>query len=102
MLTIHIRSRFLCECKSRPFCEHPVSFDIDELLPVVHRYPARFAVLGGGGDLNPMILRAHREGVVSPEVKQKFRARALAILSKRAIGLGEFASEHPTGNRYAL
>lgn len=72
----------------------PVFLDAEELLPVARRHPGRFAVLGGGGTLNVMIHRAHKEGVVTSEVKRRFQARALEILSKGAIGFGEFAVEH--------
>lgn len=74
--------------------DHPVIFDVDELLPVARSHPGRFHVLGGGGSLNVMIHRAAREGVVSREMKERFQAKALEIVSKGAVGFGEFAVEH--------
>jgi hypothetical protein len=72
----------------------PVLFDVEELLPAVRKHPDRFATLGGGGTLNVMIHRAHKEGAVTPEMRERFRARALEILARGAAGFGEFAAEH--------
>ncbi|MEW6668896.1 MAG: amidohydrolase family protein [Thermodesulfobacteriota bacterium] len=74
--------------------DHPVALDVEELVPAVRKHPGRFAVLGGGGTLNRMIHRSHREGAVTSKLKEQFRGRALDILSKGAIGFGEFAAEH--------
>lgn len=73
---------------------HSKTFDIEELLFVVRAYPDRFALLGGGGLLNPMIHGAPGEKVVKPEMKERFRAKALQILSLGAVGFGELAAEH--------
>jgi predicted TIM-barrel fold metal-dependent hydrolase len=74
--------------------ELPRSFDMEDLLPVVRKFHGRVFVLGGGGSLNLMIHEAHKEGVVTPELKKRFEERALEILSKGAVGFGEFAVEH--------
>lgn len=69
------------------------SSDYEILLASVKDYPDRFAVLGGGALLNPMIyLYAPEE--VTPEVEAEFEARAREIIAGGAIGFGEFTAEH--------
>jgi len=74
--------------------DHPNRYTFEDLLGPVKRYPDRFAFLGGGGTLNVMIHQAVRDGMTSPEVKNKFGKKAVEILSKGAIGFGEMAAEH--------
>ncbi|RJR33731.1 MAG: hypothetical protein C4576_27510 [Desulfobacteraceae bacterium] len=92
MGNLGIRKMFLMAPPFSP--DHPMVFDVEELLPVPRGSPDRFAILGGGGSLNTMIHHAHKEGVVSTELKERFRKRAVEILSKGAIGFGEFAVDH--------
>ena len=73
---------------------HPVTFDVDELLPVARKYPDRFIVLGGGGLLNVMIHKAGDKVQLPPELEKRFRETALEILSKGAKGFGEFTADH--------
>jgi hypothetical protein len=73
---------------------NPRSFDVEELLPVVRKFQGRFFVLGGGGSLNIMIHEAVDEETITSELKRRFKERALEILSKGAVGFGEFAVEH--------
>lgn len=73
---------------------HRGIFDTDELLPFARKNPARIAVLGGGGILNVMIHREEKSNSVSPEIKASFEKKAVDIISRGAVGLGEFAAEH--------
>jgi len=77
---------------------HPNRYDIEDLMGVIKRYPRRFALLGGGGSLNPMIQRALQRGEVSPRLRKEFERRALEILKKGALGFGEMAVEHLSFN----
>jgi hypothetical protein len=78
-----------------PFApQSPQSYDYTDLIPVVKKHAGRFAFLGGGGTLNVMIHQTASEKEISPALKEKFKAIALAILDKGALGFGEFAVEH--------
>jgi len=84
--------------------DHSNSYEFNDFLALVKKYPDRFAFLGGGGTLNVMIQRAVRDGETTPETKRMFEKKAQEILSKGAIGLGEMAAEHfslgPTHNHH--
>ncbi len=69
-------------------------FEIDDFLPVIGKYPERIAILGGGGSLNVMIHQMEKSDSVTPEMKIQFEKKADDIISKGAIGFGEFAIEH--------
>ena len=73
---------------------HRGLFEIDDLFPVVRSAPDRIAVLGGGGSLNVMIHETGKSESVSPEIKARFEKKAAEIISRGAIGFGEFAIEH--------
>lgn len=49
----------------------------EDLLPIVQKYPDRFAALGGGGSLNVMIQKAVKDGEVTAAMEKEFDARAL-------------------------
>jgi predicted TIM-barrel fold metal-dependent hydrolase len=66
----------------------------EDLLPIVKKYPDRFAALGGGGSLNVMIQQAVKEGRVTAAVEKEFDDRALALAQKGAAGFGVMAIEH--------
>ena len=68
-------------------------FDGQVLFIQAKRYPGRFAVLVGGGTLNPIIHRIAPANVTE-EVKRDFEAEAERLLSDGAIGFGEIASLH--------
>jgi len=72
------------------------TFVMDDLLPVIKKYPGSFYLLGGGGSLNLIIQGATvgENGKVSSSVQNRFKRKALEILEKGAIGFGEFAVEH--------
>ena len=66
----------------------------DDLLPIVKRYPNRFAALGGGGTLNVMIQQAVKEGRVTKSMIGAFDDRALKLVQEGAVGFGEMSAEH--------
>ncbi|MCP4150557.1 MAG: amidohydrolase family protein, partial [bacterium] len=74
--------------------ENKNKYECDDYFDVVAKYPDRFAFLGGGGTLNVMIREALAAGNTSAAIKKKFKKKALELLSKGAIGFGEFAIEH--------
>ena len=74
--------------------DNPGRWDAELILPAVKKHPAKLAVLGGGGTLNPMILEAYRTGDAGPEVRKKFRARAEELLKQGVVGFGELSIEH--------
>lgn len=67
---------------------------LDDILPVVKRYPGRFAVVGGGGSLNVLIQQAVKAGHVTEALKEEFDAAAAEIIKKGAVGFGEMTAEH--------
>ena len=72
----------------------PGNFDYADFLPELRRHGNRFAFLGGGGTLNPM-LHAHRDAEsVTPKVHQDFVDAANRILDAGAAGFGEIAVLH--------
>ena len=70
------------------------SFDVYDLFPVIRKNPDRFVCLGGGGTLNVMIHQYKDEPAISPSKKTRFREQAMDILSKGAVGFGEFSVVH--------
>ncbi len=71
-----------------------LSLYLEDLLPIVEKYPDRFAALGGGGSLNLMIQQSIKEGRVTAAMEKKFDARALELIRKGAVGFGEMTAEH--------
>jgi hypothetical protein len=69
-------------------------FDADVIAAAEKAYPSKFAFMGGGGTLNPMIQEAARTREISPELKQKFRQAAEEIVREGAAGFGEMSAEH--------
>ncbi|MFC1807101.1 amidohydrolase family protein [Candidatus Omnitrophota bacterium] len=67
---------------------------MDYLLPVMEKYPGRFAVLGGGGSLNVMIQEAIAAGGVTDGLLQRFDNKAAELVYKGAVGFGEMTAEH--------
>jgi predicted TIM-barrel fold metal-dependent hydrolase len=72
--------------------KHKLYFE--DLLPILERYPDRFAALGGGGSLNVMIQQAILEGHVTERMEKAFDARASELVRKGAVGFGEMTAEH--------
>ena len=77
--------------------DHPGNFDAEILLPAAKKYPGKFAVLGGGGTLNAMIIQSVATGDVSPAMQKRFKERAEVLLGEGVIGFGEMAAEHFDG-----
>lgn len=72
----------------------PGYVDAPDFLPELRRHGNRFAFLGGGGILNPM-LHAHRDPEsVTPEFEQQFVDAANKLLDQGAAGFGEIAVLH--------
>jgi len=74
--------------------QHPHSYDYNYFIPVLKKYPERFAFLGGGGTLNVMIHNTTHPNSISPKLQKEFKQKALEILSAGAIGFGEMSAEH--------
>src|SRR5437667_12027917 len=69
-------------------------WDAEMILPAIKKHPAKLAVLGGGGTLNPMLLEAYRTGNAGPEARRQFREPAEALLNQGVVGFGEWSIEH--------
>ena len=74
--------------------EHPNRYDYRALAEVAKKNPERFAFLGGGGSLNPMIHESPDSGKLTPELRRKFEEIATEILRDGAVGFGEMTAEH--------
>ncbi len=57
-------------------------------------YPDRFAYVGGGSSLNPLLQKAVREGAVTEALRTEFTETAQGILENGAVGFGEIAVLH--------
>jgi predicted TIM-barrel fold metal-dependent hydrolase len=77
--------------------DRPGSFDAEVLLPTAKKYPGKLAVLGGGGSLNPMIMKSVATGDAGPAVQKQFRARAEELIREGVAGFGEMTAEHFDG-----
>lgn len=69
-------------------------FTLEGFSREARNYPDRFAVMGGGGTLNPMINDASPDGKVSDSLRRRFEERAEEILSMGAVGFGEMTALH--------
>jgi len=77
--------------------DHPGHYDAEDMLAEAAKYPGKLGVLGGGGTLNAMIMRAVATGDDGAEVRAQFKARAEQLLHDGAIGFGEMTAEHFNG-----
>jgi predicted TIM-barrel fold metal-dependent hydrolase len=73
------------------------AYDAEVVMPAVREHVGRVAVLGGGGSLNPMIMRASATGDAGPAVQAQFKERAESLLRLGVVGFGEMAAEHFAG-----
>ena len=73
-------------------------YSVDELLDVAKRYPDRFALLGGGGTLNPIIQEAVQAGRVTNDMRSRFERHAEDLIRKGVVGFGEMTAEHLSFN----
>jgi len=77
--------------------DDPMAFDAEVVLAAAKGHADRIGVLGGGGSLNPMIMRSVMTGDAGPQVRQKFKERAEELLRLGVSGFGEMAAEHFVG-----
>ena len=77
--------------------DDPMAYDAEVVLPAAKGHADRIGVLGGGGSLNPMIMRSVMTGDAGPQVRQKFKERAEELLRLGVSGFGEMAAEHFVG-----
>lgn len=68
-------------------------YDYDSFFTAIKSSPTRFAFLGGGGSLNPMLLAAQDKDV-SDELRREFQDKADEILQQGAAGFGEVTAHH--------
>lgn len=68
--------------------------DHEPYIELARAFPGRFAYLGGGGSLNPMIHAASARGSVGDADRAAFAARAEQILRDGALGFGELTALH--------
>ena len=69
-------------------------YDTSAFVGALQRHRGRFAYLGGGGALNPIIHRYADPAAVTDVVKRDFAAAAEAVIQSGAVGFGEMASLH--------
>jgi predicted TIM-barrel fold metal-dependent hydrolase len=77
---------------------HPGSYGLHEIEPLVRANPGRFAFAAGGESLNPMIQRIAPDRV-TPDLIREFQQEAEAIVKAGAAGFGEIAAEHFSSGR---
>jgi hypothetical protein len=70
------------------------NYDIESLKGVMAKYGTRFAVMAGGGSLNPMLQEAGKSPTVPEDLRQRFEEMAEGYLDAGAIGFGEIAGTH--------
>ena len=68
--------------------------DYDSFAETVKRQPARFAFLGGGGSLNPMLQAAGQGAELSDGQRREFEDKAKEIVQQGALGFGEMTAHH--------
>jgi len=78
--------------------EHAGHYEAEIILPAAKKYPGKFAVVGGGGSLNAMIIQAAATGDAGPAIRKKFEHRAEELLREGVAGFGEMTAEHFDGN----
>jgi len=77
--------------------DDPAAYDAEVILPAAAAHKDKIGVLGGGGSLNPMIMRSVSTGDAGPRVRQQFKDRAEELLRLGVSGFGEMAAEHFVG-----
>ncbi len=68
--------------------------DYDGFAEAIKRQPARFAFLGGGGSLNPMLQDAGQRSDVNGKLRSEFEDKTNEILRQGAVGFGEITAHH--------
>lgn len=77
-----------------PSPREQLSSDYEVLSRIVKENPQRFAFLGGGRSLNPLIQDAISRQAVTPEIQRRFEQRAEEIIKAGAVGFGEMTALH--------
>jgi predicted TIM-barrel fold metal-dependent hydrolase len=77
-----------------PFPGDRDGYDVEQLQHAVRQFPDRFAFLGGGGRLNPLIHASADAETVTDAVRADFTSRARSILEAGARGFGELTALH--------
>jgi len=77
---------------------HPGTYGIGEIKPVVSANPDRFSFAAGGESLNSMIQQIAPDKI-TPEVMRQFEGEAESIAKSGAVGFGELAAEHFSSGR---
>jgi len=72
----------------------PAIYDHEILSEIVRGYPTRFAFLGGGGSLNPMLQAAGETREVGDKLRREFEDKANEILRQGGAGFGEISAHH--------
>ena len=65
-----------------------------DLRQIAKTHPQRFALVGGGGTLNPIIQESVQAGRLTPETQKLFDDLAHEIVESGAVGFGELTAEH--------
>ncbi len=77
-----------------PSPREQLSSDYEVLSKIVKENPERFAFLGGGRSLQPLIQEAIRQKAVTPEIQRRFEQRAEEIIKAGGAGFGEMTALH--------
>lgn len=72
----------------------PPPSDYDSFLAAIKPHPTRFAFLGGGGSLNPVLQEAASATTVGDSLRRRFEEKANEILREGAAGFGEMSVHH--------
>ena len=69
-------------------------FDWRDFADALGQHPGKFAFLGGGGTLNPIILDNARRTSIEDQTRAEFTRLAQEIIAGGASGFGEMAAHH--------
>lgn len=70
------------------------NYDIADFQSALEKYPGRFAYLGGGGTLNPMLHSFADPAGIGPRVRFRFARQARRLIDRGAKGFGEIGGLH--------
>lgn len=69
-------------------------FDWHDFVDALKKYPGRFAFLGGGGTLNPIIIDNAQRATIDERTRAEFARTAEEIIAAGAAGFGEMTAHH--------